>query len=102
MMNNTFTMLHDMEYLTLAGDKGKKEATWQFNMKLYSYEAVLQAANDFKGHCVVDISGNPHEALHVVLSPKPDVAQDANVEELGREFYNYTLGLMQTRGKWPT
>ena len=40
MMNNTFTMLHDMEYLTLAGDKGKKEATLQFNMKLYSYEAV--------------------------------------------------------------
>lgn len=88
-----------MEYLTMAEDKGKREATLHFNMKFYSYEAVLQAANDFRSHCMVGISGDPHEALCVALSPKPDVAPGANVEELGREFYNYALGLMQTSGK---
>ena len=76
-------------------DKMNTQVTLRLNMDLYNYEATLQASKKFSENFWVIIEGNPTEKLIVHLKPKPEFVNDVNLDELGYEFYNFTLSLMQ-------
>lgn len=64
----------------------KNEVILTFNEKIYRWGAVQQAIEDFKTLCEIKI-----EKKAIILKPK----QKENLEKLGYEFYNYTLGVMK-------
>lgn len=59
------------------------------NNRLYSMEAVKEAAEDFNEICECDIIS---DKIEIELVPKTDVS-----EPVDKEFCNYVLGLMKNR-----
>lgn len=76
-------------------DNANKEVTLKLNMKMYNYDAILQASKEFSENFWIIIEGDINDKLVVNLKPKPEFIKDVNLNELGYEFCNFTLGLMQ-------
>lgn len=71
-----------------------KEIRLEFNMGLYSYDSIILAADEFsKNFWVMADKFNDKIIIH--LKPKPEFIKDMDMKNLGHEFYNYALGLMQ-------
>lgn len=71
-----------------------KEIKLEFNMGLYSYDSIILAADEFSKNFWIIIDRVSNKVI-VYLKPK-EIAKDADIKNLGYEFYNYVLGLMQT------
>jgi len=84
-----------MKMTNLQIDNLNKEVTLKFNMDMYSYEAIICTSKEFTDNFWVIVQGNPKEKIIVNLKPKEEFINDINLNELGYEFYNLTLGLMQ-------
>ena len=76
-----------------------KEITLRLNMNMYSYEAILQSSKEFSENFWVIVQGDLNNEIIINLKPKPEFIDNVDLNELGYEFYNYTLGLMQDMGK---
>lgn len=63
-------------------------------MDMYNYHAILQASKEFTENFWVAVYGSRNDKIIINLKPKPEFINDVDLEELGYEFYNYTLGLM--------
>ena len=72
-----------------------KEVTLRINPHMYKYEAIILASKEFSENFWVIVDGNRNDKITVNLKPKPDFINDVNLNELGYEFYNFTVGLMQ-------
>ena len=73
-------------------DRNNKEVKLLINTEFYDSDSVLKASHAFSKSCWVYLDGNVNEKLRVSLKPK---FKEINLDELGYEFYNYVLGLMQ-------
>ena len=76
-------------------DNINKQITLKFNMDLYKYKAIVRALKEFSENFWVIMYGSKNDEIIVNLKPKQKFINDVNLNELGYEFYNYTLGLMQ-------
>lgn len=74
-----------------------KEIRLEFNMGLYRYDPIILAADEFSKNFWIIIDRVSNKVI-VYLKPK-DIAKDAGIKNLGYEFYNYVLGLMQATAK---
>lgn len=72
-------------------DKNGKRVLLRLSRAIYLKRAVLLACSAFGEGCFVRLDANPEHFL-VELTPKDGSIE---LELLGREFFNYTLGLMQ-------
>lgn len=75
-------------------EKKSRSVVLCFNTKVYSMGYILESARSFSDSCWVYVDGDPAGALYVTLTPK---SEDMNLQRLGYEFYNYTLGLIKTK-----
>jgi len=80
-------------------DNKNKDVTLKLNMNMYNYEAILFASKEFSENFWVNIGGDVNDKIIVNLKPKPEFIKDVNLNELGFEFFNYTLGIMQDLAK---
>lgn len=72
-------------------DKKNKEVKLLINTKFYDSGSVLKASQSFTRSCWIYINELDGKLL-VSLKPK---FKEINLDELGYEFYNYVLGIMQ-------
>lgn len=73
-------------------DNKKNEINISLNTKFYNYNSIMIASNDFIENCWIYIDKKNEDHIMINLKPK---SKNINFEELGLEFYNYVLGLMQ-------
>ncbi|MBD3202662.1 hypothetical protein GF327_00045 [Candidatus Woesearchaeota archaeon] len=73
-------------------DKENQEVKLIIDTKFYGYQSILHASKDFTENCWVFMDGDTSDKILVTLKPKN---KDIDLNTLGYEFYNYTLGLMQ-------
>ena len=76
-------------------DKIKKEVTLNINGQLYDHESILLASKQFSENFKVRMTEDKNHKIVLNLKPKEEFINDVNLNELGHEFFNYTLGLMQ-------
>lgn len=74
--------------------KENSEVKFDVSSKLYSYNAIKQAAEDFSENFEIVLDGKEGEKISVSLKVKGGV-DVSDVESVAYEFYNYVLGLMQ-------
>jgi hypothetical protein len=74
-------------------DEKTNEVRLNMDTRFYLQEAILEALKDFSdNHWVYADKSLDDYNLLVVIKPKSDTSE---LNNLGYEFYNYVLGLMQ-------
>ncbi|MBN2422226.1 HxsD-like protein [Candidatus Woesearchaeota archaeon] len=73
-------------------DKKKNEVKLNFDTRFYGFAAILAASKDFTESCWIFMDGDKNDQISVNLKPK---SKEIDINNLGYDFYNYVLGLMQ-------
>lgn len=76
-------------------DELSKEVKLNFNMGFYRFDAIISAAKEFTDNFWITIDGNKKDVIKVILKPKEEFINDVDLNQLGCEFYNFTLASMQ-------
>ncbi|MBL7056498.1 hypothetical protein ISS07_06295 [Candidatus Woesearchaeota archaeon] len=75
-------------------DEGNNEVILNMNPEFYDYEAIMITSKEFSENFWVFVD-KIQDNIQVNIKPKPEFVDDVDLKELGYEFYNFTLGLMQ-------
>lgn len=72
-----------------------EEVVLELNNDFYPSEKVLESANDFLENFWVRIAAKDDTRTNIYIRSKQDI-DPSELEDIGLEFYNYLLGVMQT------
>lgn len=73
-------------------DDKNKQARLIVNTKFYGANAVVMAAKEYSEACWVYVDGDLDDKIIVTIKPK---TKDIDYKNVGYEFYNYVLSLIQ-------